>query len=536
MDEFDYVIVGAGSAGSAIAARLSEDKQTRVLVLEAGPWGKHPWLHIPIGYGKVFYDQRYNWKYHTEPEPNLNNRSVYWPRGKVLGGSSSINAMVYVRGHRDDYDEWGEVAPGWSWQDVEPVFRRMENWLGDARAERGKGGPLGVTDVSPMVHPLSRAYINAAAEAGIPPNSDYNAGDMEGASFFQITTQNGLRASAARAYLKPAASRQNLSIVTKAHVTRILVDGRAATGVEYIRGGRIMKVSARREVILSGGAINTPQLLQLSGIGPAALLKTMGIEVVLNQPHVGRNLADHLGLELVYGATVPTLNQDLRPFFGKIKVGLQYLLTRKGPLGMSLNQGGGFVWLKEKSGPPDLQLYFMPMSYTRAPVGTRPLMSPDPFPAYKIGFNPCKPESRGYLEIRSPDPMQAPRLHGNYLATEEDCRQMIAGTRLVRHIASMPSLARLTDKEIHPGPQMQTDEEILETARDISWTVFHQCGTCRMGRNAKTSVVDEHLRVHGIARLRIADASIFPTIPSGNTNAPAIMVGEKAASIIRGEA
>jgi len=535
MEEFDYVIVGAGSAGSVIAARLSEDAETRVLVLEAGPWGSHPWLQIPIGYGKVFYDKRFNWKYHTEPEPNLNNRSIYWPRGKVLGGSSSINAMVYVRGHQQDYEEWAAVAPGWGWADVEPMFRRMENWLGPASQERGRTGPLGVTDVAPMVHPIVHTYIKAAEEAGIPANSDYNDGQMEGASFFQITTKYGIRASTARAYLKPAAKRRNLSIVTGAQVTRILFDGHTASAVEYSRGGKIMKVSARREIILSGGAINTPQLLQLSGIGPGDLLRRMGIDVVKDQPHVGRHLSDHLGMEWVYGSTVPTLNQDLRPLWGKIRVGLQYLLTRTGPLGMSLNQGGGFVRLREGTGTPDLQLYFMPMSYTRAPVGKRPLMSPDPFPAYKIGFNPCKPESRGYLEIRSPDPMQAPKMQANYLSTEEDCRQMIAGTRLVRRIASMPALAAITDKEIFPASRMETDDEILELARDLSWTVFHQCGTCRMGKDAKTSVVDPHLKVHGIENLRIADASIFPTIPSGNTNAPSIMVGEKAASIIRGE-
>jgi len=536
MAEFDYVIVGAGSAGSVIAARLTENPRTRVLVLEAGPWGKNPWLHIPIGYGKVFYDKRYNWKYQTEAEPNLNNRSIYWPRGKVLGGSSSINAMVYVRGHQEDYEEWGRVAPGWGWKDVEPMFRRMEDWLGPEKDQRGTNGPLGVTDISSMAHPLCQAYINAAEEAGIPANKDYNAGNMEGAALFQITTRNGLRASTAQAYLKPSASRPNLTIITHAHVTRILLEGQTAKGVEYILNGRKINVQASREVILCGGAINTPQLMQLSGIGPGALLKKFGIPVIKDQPHVGRNLVDHLGLELVYSSKVPTLNQVLRPWWGKVMAGLQFLLLRKGPLTMSLNQGGGFVWLEDASGPPDLQLYFMPMSYTRAPTGVRPLMNPDPFPAYKIGFNPCKPESRGYLEIRSPDPMEAPRMHANYLATEKDCQQMIAGTHLVRRIAAMPSLAELTEKEIFPGPQMETDDQILETTRDISWTVFHQCGTCRMGRDAKSAVVDERLKVHGVENLRIADASIFPTIPSGNTNAPAIMVGEKAASIIIGEA
>ena len=535
MTEFDYIIVGAGSAGSALAARLSEDQNMRVLVLEAGPWGKHPWLHIPIGYGKVFYDRRFNWKYNTEPQTNLNNRSIYWPRGKVLGGSSAINAMVYVRGHPGDFAEWEDVAPGWGWDDVEPMFRRMENWRGAPDQKRGRSGPLGVTDVTSMVHPLSRAYLEAAEQAGIATNPDYNSGNMDGAALFQITTKNGLRASAAQAYLKPAAKRPNLKIVARAHATRVLLDGRIATGIEYLLDGRRMTATARREVILCGGAINTPQLLQLSGIGPAALLQKHGIPVVKDAPHVGRNLADHLGFELVYASKVPTLNQVLRPWWGKVKVGLEFMLRRTGPLTMSLNQGGGFVWLGDADGPPDLQLYFMPMSYTRAPAGVRPLMNPDPFPAYKIGFNPCKPRSRGYLEIQSPDPMQAPRMDANYLSDERDWQEMIAGTRLVRDIARMPALADISDGEMAPAPEMESDDDIMDVIREHSWTVFHQCGTCRMGRDASSAVVDERLAVHGIDRLRIADASIFPTIPTGNTNASAIMVGEKAASIIRGE-
>ena len=536
MAEFDYIIVGAGSAGSALAARLSENQDSKVLLLEAGPSGRHPFLHIPIGYGKVFYDQRYNWKYHTNPEPHLNNRSIYWPRGKVLGGSSSINAMVYVRGHKQDYEEWNAVAPGWGWADVEPMFRRMENWLGQPREERGHAGPLGITDVTDQVHPVTRAYIKAASEAGIPFNPDYNSGDMEGACFFQITTKNGIRSSTANTYLKTVAQRSNLCILTGAFVTSVLFNGKTATGVSYVRGGKTLIAEAKREVILCGGAINTPKLLQLSGIGAAPLLNEMGIPVVIDQPHVGQNLIDHVGLELIYGAKVPTLNQLLRPLWGKAWVGLQFLLGRKGPLSMSLNQGGGFVRFDQGKGTPDIQLYFMPMSYSCAPKGKRPLMSPDPFPAYRIGFNPCKPESRGYVDIQSPDPFQPPRMQGNYLEAEKDRQIMIAGTRLIRRIVKMPALAAITDKEIFPSNTMETDDDIISVARDISWTVFHQCGTCRMGRDEKTSVVDEKLRVHGIGNLRIADASIFPSIPSGNTNAPAIMVGEMAANIIKNEA
>ena len=535
MAEPDYIIVGAGSAGSALAARLSEDLNIKVLLLEAGPQGRHPFLHIPIGYGKVFYDKNVNWKYHTAPEPNLNNRSIYWPRGKVLGGSSSINAMVYVRGHRQDYEEWQTVAPGWGWVDVEPMFRRLENWLGQPSQGRGSDGPLGITDVTKNVHPVTSAYLEAAVQAGIPKNYDYNVDDMIGACFYQITVKDGFRSSTANAYLKPIARRKNLKIKTGALVTRVLFKGQTAIGVEYRIGGKVITAIAKKEVILSGGAINTPQLLQLSGIGPGNLLKKMNIKVVKDQAHVGRNLSDHMGVELIYGATVPTLNQLLRPLWGKAWVGLQFLLRRKGPLTMSLNQGGGFVNLDGNTGSPDLQLYFMPMSYSTAPKGRRPLMSPDPFPAYRIGFTPCKPESKGYIEIQSPDPTQPPTMRANYFSTEHDLRMVIAGTRLVRRIASMPALAKITDKEIFPGHKMETDDEIIATARNISWTVFHQCGTCRMGMNVRDSVVDNKLKVHGIKNLRIADASIFPTIPSGNTNAPAIMVGEMAASIIKGE-
>lgn len=529
---FDFIVVGAGSAGSALANRLTESGKYTVLLLEAGGPDRSPWIHIPIGYGKIFHDAAVNWKYVTEPSPGLEDQRTYWPRGKVLGGSSSINAMVHVRGHPRDYAEWNAAAPGWDWQDVEPVFRRLEDWDGPPSDARGVGGPIAVHDVSAEVHPLTRAYLEAAEQADLGVCADYNSGEMDGATFYQIATKGGFRASAARGYLRPARTRTRLDIQTGAHVTRVLLEGRRAVGVEYRQHGQSKAAHVRGEVILCGGAINSPQLLQLSGIGPGDVLQRHAIPVLNDVANVGRNLKDHLGSDLYYRALVPTLNQQLRPLMGKLKVGLHYLLTRKGPLSLSLNQGGGFVRLSEGSDGPDLQLYFSPVSYTRAPVGVRPLMSPDPFPGFLLGFNPCKPTSTGYLQIQSPDPMAAPALYANYMDTDHDREVMLAGVHLMRRIAGMPALKAAIDTELFPGQQAQSDEDIAAYLRKTSWSVFHQCATCRMGSDPETSVVDARLKVHGIDGLRVADASIFPTIPTGNTNAPAIMVGERASDLI----
>jgi choline dehydrogenase len=395
---------------------------------------------------------------------------------------------------------------------------------------------LAVHDVTSEVHPLTRTYLEGAAQAGIPTNRDYNGPDMEGAVCYQITTKGGFRASASRCYLKPADKRHNLEVRTKSHVTRVLLKGTRATGVEYRRGGQIHKVQARAEVILCGGAINSPQLLQLSGIGPGAVLQQHGIDVVSDASQVGRNLQDHLGSDNLYVSRVPSLNQELRPLFGKMKAALQYAISRKGPLSLSLNQGGGFVRVSDASMGPDLQLYFSPVSYTRAPVGVRPLMNPDPFAGFLMGFNPCKPTSVGHLQIRSPDPMDAPEMHPNYLDTEHDREMMLAGTKLMRLIAGTPAMQAVIESELYPGTDIVSDAEIVAYNRQKAWTVFHQCSTCRMGRDPATSVVDPRLRVHAVQRLRVADASIFPTIPTGNTNAPAIMVGEMASDIILADA
>jgi choline dehydrogenase len=533
---FDYIIVGAGSAGAVVANRLTESGRHSVLVLEAGGSDLTPYVQLPLGYGKVYYDERVNWKYLTDPVAQLNDRPSYWPRGKVLGGSSSINAMVYVRGHVRDYDEWESDAPGWGWDEVEPLFRRMESWGGKPDSRRGQDGPLSVTDISDMAHPLCDAYLEAAEQIQISRNDDYNAGDMEGAALYQITTGNGLRASTASAYLRPAMQRGNLVVQQHAHVRRVIIENHAAMGIEYERNGELQIAKARAEVILCAGAVNSPQLMQHSGIGPIDVLHAAGVSLEHELPAVGQHLSDHLGADIVCRSSVPTLNQELGSWYGKVRAALQFAFGRNGPLSLSLNQGGGFIKTSSELAGPDLQLYFSPVSYTRAPPGTRPLISPDPFPGFLLGFNPCKPTSKGFVNIRSADPMEAPQIQPNYMSTEYDRNLMLKGMRLMRQFTAAPAFKSVIDEEVYPGHSTETDQQMMDFVRDNAWTVFHPCCTCRMGKDSKLSVVNEKLQVHGVRNLRIADASVFPSITTGNTNAPSIMVGEKAADLLLADA
>ena len=535
LGDFDYIIVGGGSSGATLAGRLSSNPSVKVLLLEAGPSDGSLKIKVPLGYGSLFYDQKFNWKYETEPEAELNGRRMYWPRGKVLGGSSAINAMVYVRGHQNDFKDWAKVAPSWSWSNVEPLFKKIEAWKGKSSSARGSSGPVGVSNVERDVHPLTNKYLEAGQELGFPLNRDYNGSHMEGVSVYQTTIANGLRVSSASAYISKRNSGRNLRVITNAHVTKLIFDGRRAIGVCFSQGNRETTVLTDGEVILSAGALNSPHLLYLSGLGPANELQPHGISVLQDMPHVGRHLQDHIGVDFTLAVNRPSLNQKLRPVLGKFLVGLEYLFFKSGPLAMSLNQAGGFVKSDPSLEAPDLQLYFSPLSYSTAPQGKRPLMSPDPYPAVRLGFNPTKPTSEGWISLKSSDPFESPKFVGNYLSTEEDKKVMISGMHLMRKFLKTKAMRDIVEEELSPGSDFNDDKSFMDFARSEGGTVFHQCGTCRMGKDISSSVVDESLRVHGIDGLRVADASIFPRITTGNTNAPSIMVGEKAADIILAE-
>ncbi len=531
-ETFDYVIVGAGTAGCVVARRLADSGAT-VLLIEAGGSDRTVWIQLPIGYGRTFFDKRINWMYDTEVVPGLNGRSSYWPRGKVIGGSGSINAMVHVRGQPHDFDDWATLGnAGWGWKDVLPYFIKAEDHdLGES-AWHGIGGPQHVTNISKKAHPLCTRFIAAGEALGLPFSPDLNGEQAEGVGIYQINTREGRRASTANEYLRPALRRGEVQLRTHAHATRILFNGERATGIEYRRKGETHRVLARNEVILSGGSINSPQLLQLSGIGDAEQLRGIGVEPLINLPAVGQNLQDHLAVSYFYKTSVPTLNDELRPFFGKIKAGLRYMLNRGGPLSMSVNQGGGFVRSDPDQPRPNLQLYFTPASYTQTPLSERKLLNPDPFSAILLSFNSCRPTSRGHLHIRSDDPFEYPSIQPNYLSTQKDIDEARAGNRLLRALAHATPLSEVITKELIPGSTVDGDDALLADFRARADTVYHPTSTCSMGHDTMSSVVDARLRVHGIQGLRVIDASVFPTITSGNINAPTVMVAEKGAAMI----
>jgi choline dehydrogenase len=528
LDTFDYIVIGAGSAGCVLADRLSKDGRNSVLVIEAGGHDRRFWIRTPIGYGRIFHDARINWKFEAEADPGTLDRIAYWPRGKVVGGSSSINALVYCRGLPHDFDDWRRMGnAGWGWDDVEPVFRRFENRSGSLRH-----GQLSIADIGAEVHPLKQHFLEAAGAIGLPLSQDFNGPSPEGVGTYAITRANGRRCSAADAFLRQALQRSNLRLETKAQATRILFEGLRARGIVYRQNGVDRAADARVAVIVSAGAVKSPQLLQVSGIGPGALLRRHGIEVLVERPAVGGFLQDHLAVTYAYRASKPTLNDELASLLGKLKAGLRYLATRRGPLSLSVNQCGGFVRADPSSPVPDVQLYFNPLTYVTSLESRRRLMNPDPFPGFILSYQPARPTSRGRIDIASADPLAPPAIRPNSLSTDKDLADVVAGGRLLQRLVKTQALQALIAKPLSPSIEAMDDAAILADFRARCGTVYHPVGTCRMGPDPSEAVVDPQLRVHGVEGLRVVDASAFPCITSGNTNAPTIMLAQKAADIM----
>jgi choline dehydrogenase len=527
---FDYIVVGAGSAGCVLANRLTANGQHRVLLVEAGGEDRNIWIHVPIGYAKLFADARHNWLYNSEPEPELGGRSIIQPRGKVMGGSSSINGLLYIRGQAEDFDHWRQLGnAGWSFTDVLPYFRRAEDQQRGEDELHGVGGPLSVSDVSEG-HPLCEAFIDACAQAGLPRTDDFNGASQEGAGYFQLTTRKGRRWSTARGYLAPARKRHNLAVVSNALTSRILFDGRRASGVEYIKDGARHVARANAEVIVAGGAFNSPQLLQLSGVGPGELLRAHGIDVVADMKGVGADLQDHYQARFNYRCTEPiTINDMMNSAVGRVAAGLRYALFRKGFLTVGAGYAGGFFKTDPKMATPDVQFHFI--LFSADSVGQKL----HPWPGFLASVCQLRPESRGFVRIKSADPAAAPAIQPRYMSASADRDCMVAGMQLLRRVMRQPALARYIVEELMPGPKVESDADFLEYARQKGTTVFHPTSTCRMGSDV-TAVVDQRLRVHGFEGLRVADASIMPTVVSGNTNAACVMIGEKASDMILADA
>ncbi len=526
----DIVIVGAGTAGCVLANRLSAGGTTRVVLLEAGGPDRDRWIRIPLGFFRNVYNPALTWRYETEPIPGLDGRRMLWPRGKVLGGSSSINGLIYIRGQPEDFDHWRQLGnAGWSYDDVLPYFRRAEDYRGAGKPHYGTGGPLTLSEM-PLDHPLHNAFLAGAMEAGHKASADFNDRDQTGAGRYPLTVRDARRWSAADAYLRPAMGRANLRVITGALAGRILLNGRRAVGIEYTQDGQRRTLRATRGVILAGGAVNSPQLLQVSGIGPAGLLREHGIAVAQDLPGVGENLQDHLNGRVIWRVARPmTMNDVNRSRWRKLMVGLRYMALRGGPLAGGPMTLGMFARTRPEAATPDVQYHFFSGSAERAG------MPMHPFPGCTISCAPCRPESRGWLRISSPDIAAPPAIQPNYLAAQADRDCLVAGLRIARRIFETRAMQAHLVGEVLPGPAVQTDDEWLDYLRPKVGTAFHPVGTCKMGNDAM-AVVDERLSVRGIGGLRVVDASVMPSIISGNTNAAVVMIAEKAADIVRGTA
>ncbi|KIN74282.1 GMC family oxidoreductase [Sulfitobacter guttiformis] len=524
----DFIIVGAGSAGCVLANRLSANPRNKVVLLEAGGRDWNPWIHIPVGYFKTIHNPAVDWCYKTEADPGLNNRRLDWPRGKVLGGSSSLNGLLYVRGQPQDYDRWRQMGnAGWGWDDVLPLFKRAETNERGADEYHGDQGPLSVSDMR-IQRPITDAWVAAAQAAGYKFNPDYNGAKQEGVGFFQLTARNGRRCSTAVAYLNPARKRPNLTIITHAQVERVLLDGSRATGVQYKdKSGILQSLLAAKEIILSGGSINSPQLLMLSGIGEVEQLREHGIEVKADLKGVGKNLQDHLQARLVYKTHEPTLNDEVSNLLGQARIGLKYLMSRTGPMTMAASLATGFMKTRPDIETPDIQFHVQPLS------AENPGQGADKFSAFTMSVCQLRPESKGEIRLTSSNGRDYPKIVPNYLSTETDCRTIVAGVNIARRIARHSPLASKISEEYRPNPSLDIEDydATLDWARNNTASIYHPTGTCKMG-NDSAAVVDARLRVHGISGLRVADCSIMPEIISGNTNAPAIMIGEKASELV----
>ena len=532
MNDFDIIIIGAGSAGSILASKLSEKEDLKILILEAGPKDVHPIIKIPLGYGMTFYNKKINWNFYSKSQKHLNNRDIYVPRGKVVGGSGSINAMVYTRGLKTDFNNWSNSKnTEWSIDHIEDTYNQIEkNIIIYDKSSASK--KITVNDVSTHHHKILEYYFKGTKELNLPFIKDFNKFNLEGIGNYNITTRNGLRWSAANGFLKPSLKKKNIKLITKAEVTKLIFKDKKVLGVEYEHNGILKKEIANIGVVLSAGAIKTPQILMTSGIGPNKILKKNGIDIILDNHNVGSHLQDHIGLDYLYESKISTLNQSLGKFSGRIKSMIQYCLFRSGPFSLSLNQGGGFIKWKNKEDYPNLQLYFNPLTYSVTHKNKRPLLQTDRFNGFIIGFNSCRPKSKGEITIASNKIKDDPIINPNYLSNEKDLYDLECAFDFVRNLSSTSAIKDILKNPLRIDPLISSNHELIEHFKENANSIYHPCGTCRMSEDKELGVISHRLKTHGIKNLWIADASIFPNIPSGNINAPVMMTAFRGSQII----